>query len=91
MLPFTQKVFGEVIQRVFQEDCNENDLVWHKDKMTRDVKVIAGVDWKFQHDNDLPFVMKRGMRFRIEKESFHRILRGSGRLILEIRETNGKI
>lgn len=88
MAPYTQKVYGQTIQRVFQEDCKEDELVWHRDKFTRYVKVISGVDWKFQFDNDLPFVMKVGDKFKIEKETFHRILRGNGRLILEIRETN---
>ena len=88
MAPYTQKVYGQTIQRVFQEDCSEDELVWHSDKMTRYIKIISGVDWKFQFDNDLPFVMKVGDKFKIEKDTFHRIFRGNGRLILEIRETN---
>ena len=45
MAPYTQKVYGQTIQRVFQEDCSEDELVWHRDKMTRYVKIISGVDW----------------------------------------------
>ena len=75
-----------VFQRIFDQNVSSEDLVWHRDKRDRKVKVISGVNWKFQHDNQLPFVMKVGDRFKIKKERYHRIHKGEGRLILEIEE-----
>ena len=75
-----------MITRVFNSDCKDDDLVWHRDKKDRTIKVISGVNWKFQHDNELPFVMKIGDKIKINKETYHRILKGDGKLIIEIEE-----
>ena len=75
-----------MITRVFNSDCKDDDLVWHRDKKDRTIKVISGVNWKFQHDNELPFVMKIGDKIKINKETYHRIHKGQGELILEIEE-----
>ena len=77
---------GHMFQRVFSQDVAEDELVWHRDKKDRTVRVISGVDWKFQHDNELPFTMKVGDILEIKKESYHRIHKGEGKLILEIEE-----
>jgi len=79
---------GNVFQRVFAQDCSAEELVWHRDKKDRTIKVVSGVDWKFQHDNELPFVMKVGDVIKIKKETYHRIHKGEGRLILEIEEND---
>ena len=75
-----------VFQRIFTQDCSVDELVWHRDKKDRTLKVVSGVNWKFQHDNELPFVMKIGDVIKIKKETYHRIHKGQGRLILEIEE-----
>ena len=77
---------NNVFQRVFNQDCPDDELVWHRDKRDRVVKVISGVNWKFQFDNQLPVTLKVGERFVIERETYHRILKGDGKLILEIEE-----
>lgn len=77
---------GNMFQRVFNQDVAEDELVWHRDKKDRTIKVISGVNWKFQHDNELPFVMKVGDVLEIKKENYHRIHKGEGKLILEIEE-----
>ena len=75
-----------MITRVFNSDCKDDDLVWHRDKKDRTIKVISGVNWKFQHDNELPFVMKIGDKIKINRETYHRIHKGEGKLIIEIEE-----
>lgn len=84
----TGNVYGEgnMFTRIFQPDVAEAELVWHRDKKDRTVRVISGVDWKFQFDNQLPFVMKVHDKFKIPKETYHRIFKGAGKLILEIEE-----
>ena len=83
---YTDSKEGKILTRVFEQDCQSDELVWHRDKKDRTVKVISGVNWKFQHDNELPFVMKIGDKIKINKETYHRIHKGQGKLIIEIEE-----
>ena len=87
IMPYTEYLNpNNVIVRQFSQDVNDDELVWHRDKKDRTFKVISGVGWKFQHDNELPFVMKIGDVVKVKKEEFHRIHKGQGKLIIEIEE-----
>jgi hypothetical protein len=77
---------NESFVRVFCEELQDEELVWHRDKRDRIVEVVSGEGWKFQHDNEIPFELKRGMVFEIEAYSYHRILKGTKDLILRITE-----
>jgi hypothetical protein len=46
--------------RTFDANIDDKELIWHRDKKDRTIKIISGVNWRFQHDNDLPFEMKVG-------------------------------
>ena len=83
---YTDSKVGNIVTRVFDQDCKPDELVWHRDKKNRVIKIISGVNWKFQHDNELPFVMKIGDKIKINKETYHRIHKGQGKLIIEIEE-----
>jgi len=83
---YTDSKVGNIVTRVFDQDCKPDELVWHRDKKNRVIKIISGVNWKFQHDNELPFVMKIGDKIKINKETYHRIHKGDGKLIIEIEE-----
>ena len=72
--------------REFSKDVNEMDLVWHQDKEDRKIEVLEGKGWKFQKDNELPFVMKVGDTINIEKMTYHRIHKGQDKLVIEIQE-----
>ena len=72
--------------RTFDANIGDKELIWHRDKKDRTIKVISGVNWRFQHDNDLPFEMKVGDKIKIKKETYHRIHKGFGKLIIEIEE-----
>ena len=72
--------------RTFRYDVDDAELIWHRDKNTRTVEVLSGVDWKFQRDNELPFVMKVGDTINIEKMTYHRIHKGQDKLVIEIQE-----
>ena len=73
--------------REFDADVSHEELVWHRDKRTRAVTPVKCEGWKFQRDNEPPFEMEEGETIVIEAETFHRIIRGSGKLVLEIRES----
>jgi len=72
--------------RVFPQTVNTEDLEWHRDYYNRTVTVISGSKWKFQHDNDIPFELTEGMTFQIKAGEYHRLIKGSGQLMVEIVE-----
>ena len=76
----------KTFKRVFKEDVEQEQLIWHKDKNDRKIKVIWGTGWKLQMDNELPFDLEVGQNYFIEKETFHRLLKGNSELKLEIKE-----
>lgn len=83
-LPFQEKKISEgLFLRTFnQEDSNE--FRWHRDKEDRIIESIGKTDWKFQMDNELPINLD-GKIF-IPKESYHRIIKGTGILKIKVRK-----
>ena len=86
MNPYEQITEGNIIKRTFSKDVESEELVWHRDRKDRVVKVIQSEGWKFQYDNDIPIEMNNGDTIVILKETFHRILKGNGDLVIEIEE-----
>jgi hypothetical protein len=73
-------------KRVFSQDVPEKELVWHRDKENRLVEVLEDTDWYFQMDNKLPIPLKKGVKFDIPKENFHRVIKGTTDLVILIEE-----
>lgn len=86
MKPYKQTINGNKILREFAQDTDSHELVWHRDKKDRIVRVIEGKEWKFQFDNMLPIVLHEGQEIFIPKETFHRVIKGNGNLKIEITE-----
>ena len=86
MKPYTQTINGNKILREFAHDTDSHELVWHRDKKDRIVRVIEGNGWKFQFDNMLPIVLHEGQEIFIPKETFHRVIKGTNTLKIEITE-----
>jgi len=84
--PFIQKKINNVIVREFSKNTNTEDLVWHRDRENRDIKVVEGFGWMLQMDNSIPVMMNPGKKYYIPKNTYHRIIKGSTDLVLEIRE-----
>lgn len=72
--------------RKFFESVDSSELIWHRDKKNRTIKVLEGNDWMFQYDNSLPFVLEKNKTYTVQAETFHRLIKGTGNLILEIEE-----
>jgi hypothetical protein len=83
---FENSIAGKVFTRVIKEDVKQDQLIWHKDKKDRIVKVVYGTGWKLQHDNDLPTELEIGQNYHINREQFHRLHKGDSELKLEIKE-----
>jgi hypothetical protein len=75
-----------LILREFEEDVNDSELIWHRDKSDREVTVLSGYNWKLQMDDELPEELKHGRVYHINKMVYHRLIKGSGKLLLKIRE-----
>jgi len=73
-------------RRVFTETVNPIELVWHRDYENRKVTVLESNDWEFQFDNELPFTLKVGNTIDIPRGTYHRIIKGNGNLVLDIKE-----
>lgn len=76
--------------RLFEENIAEEELIWHRDKKDREILVIEGEDWWLQFDNQLPIELKKSERYFIKAEQYHRLIKGKGNLILNIKEKSGE-
>ena len=84
--PFEQEIFEDKIVRTFHPDVDEEELKWHQDLKDRFVNVIEDGGWQFQMDNDLPIKLSENKKFNIPKNTWHRVIKGTGILIVEIKE-----
>lgn len=85
--PFIEEQIKEnIFLREFKEEVDSGELKWHMDKEDRQVKVIKSNGWKLQLDNQLPIYLEEGKTYFIEKYSFHRVIKGSGNLVVEIKK-----
>ena len=76
---------GPNVIRKFPADTAEHLLKWHEDEEDRIMYVSEMTDWKFQFDNELPVELHPAKEIHIPKGRIHRIIKGSGDLIVEIR------
>ena len=83
---FERSIYSKIFTRVFKENVNDEQLIWHKDKNDRVIKVIYGTGWKLQYDNQIPFELVPGQNYHINKEEFHRLHKGNSELKIEIKE-----
>lgn len=81
--PFLQKKIKEnVFIREFDQNIDSKELVWHRDKEDREIEVLENENWFFQMDNELPKLLKE--KIFIPKESYHRVIKGDGKLVVKI-------
>ena len=87
--PYTQTYDNGFIIREFLDNVDDGELVWHRDKQTREVTVLEGTGWSLQLDNKLPKQLERGKLYKIPKMEYHRLIKGTGKLVVKIwEETN---
>jgi hypothetical protein len=73
-------------KRIFTEDVDSNELVWHRDLNTREVFIEQSNGWMLQMDEELPQVLQEGQTYTIPKMVYHRIFKGTGDLKITILE-----
>jgi len=84
--PYTETQQDNIITRRFSVDTSSSELVWHRDHTDRYVEILEGNGWRFQMDNDLPIILQPGDALAIPKNTYHRILKGTTDLVVEIVE-----
>lgn len=87
MKPYTEQKTGNIIRRTFSHLVESEELVWHRDSKDRIVIPLNENDWMVQFDNELPKKLNVNEEFFIPKETFHRVIKGSVDLMVEIIET----
>lgn len=83
MNPYVDKKEEDYIIRTFSQDTPSFEFVWHRDKEDRVVQAMHDTDWLFQMDNDFPRRLTESKLF-IPKETYHRIIKGTGDLVVKI-------
>jgi quercetin dioxygenase-like cupin family protein len=79
--PYTE-IFLErnKILRTFEIDSQDQEYEWHRDAEDRIVEVLSGLGWLFQKDNCLPIKIFPGDKIEIQKNEWHRIIKGKDNL-----------
>lgn len=86
MYPFEQKIEGNKLIRTFLPEVESEELVWHRDLKDRVVTIIENGGWRFQKEDELPVILKDGDIITIDKDCWHRVIKGNNKLIVEIEE-----
>lgn len=82
-LPFKETALGDNRYiREFSTDIDSHELEWHIDKEDRIIETIENNGWKIQLDNQLPKPLND--KLFIPKETYHRVIKGDGKLIVKI-------
>jgi hypothetical protein len=88
MKPYTEIENGNIVRRTFSSNIPESELVWHRDHEDRVVLPLNENNWMVQFDNELPKKLTVGEEYFIPKNTFHRVIKGSGELQVEIIKTD---
>jgi hypothetical protein len=85
MLPFQETKLGDnEFIRVFSQDTDSGEYMWHRDREDRIIESIEPTDWRIQIDNELPKVME-GEVF-IPMGVYHRLIKGTGNLKIKLQK-----
>ena len=84
--PFQQEFINGKIRRTFSPDVDSEELKWHQDLRDRKVTIIESGGWQFQMDDSVPNKLSNAEQILIPKFAWHRVLKGTGTLIVDIEE-----
>lgn len=84
--PYYQEFLDGFYVRTFSYDLNEDELKWHFDEEDRIIICENDTDWLFQYDNELPITINKNKPIFIQKNVYHRIIKGNNNLKLKIKK-----
>ena len=88
MRPYTEEIKDGYVLREFLESTPSFEFVWHRDKEDRVIQATHDNNWSFQLDNEIPQRIDKNKLF-IPRETYHRLIKGNGNLVLKIWKLNG--
>ena len=74
--------------RLFSQEIDESELMWHRDEEDREIISILKTDWKIQLENELPTDLNSSVK--IKAGEWHRLIKGNGNLEIKIVKKVGK-
>ena len=84
ILPFQEtKLSDNEFIRVFKQDTNSGEYMWHRDREDRIIESIVETDWMIQIDNELPKVIDKVL---IPMGVYHRVIKGTGDLKIKLQK-----
>lgn len=86
-VPAKQTTDGNKIIRTFSHDVPKDELKWHWDEKDRKIKILNVNDWYLQFDNQMPEKLVEGQTLFIKAGDWHRVIKGTTDLKIEIVET----
>ena len=85
ILPFQEnKISDNKFIRVFSQDTDSGEYMWHRDFEDRIIESIGETDWLIQIDNQLPKQIK-GEVF-IPMGAYHRLIKGTEDLKIKLKK-----
>lgn len=86
MNPYTENITRDesIVERLFEESCTQEELLWHRDPEDRKVLATEKTDWMIQLDNKLPVSLNTEVF--IPKETFHRLIKGTSELKIIVKK-----
>jgi hypothetical protein len=86
--PYSESVGKYTTIRTFKDNVSNGELTWHRDREDRIILPINENDWYLQMDNELPVKLHINEEFFIPKNTYHRVIKGSSNLTVEVIKTN---
>ena len=84
ILPFQEtKLSNNEFIRVFSQDTDSGEYMWHRDFEDRIIESIVETDWLIQIDNELPKVIDKVL---IPMGVYHRVIKGTGDLKIKLQK-----
>ena len=83
-LPFSEEIKDGKKIRTFLENVSFEELKWRFDNEDRIIRPLNETNWQYQSDNKLPILLENNKTIYIPKGKYHRLIKGSGELKVEI-------
>ena len=84
--PFKERNENGVLERTFDPTTPSQELIWHTDLEDRIITIKKCGGWKLQFDNELPKNLRDEERIFIPQGTWHRVIKGSEPLVVEIKK-----
>ena len=82
--PFQQEIIDDIRIRTFDENVDDEELKWHRDRENRLVEILESDNWYLQMDNELPIKLIVGEKYFIPEGVYHRVIKGNSKLKVRI-------